>query len=103
MQDIFSTLGTVTEVRILKDRATGLSQGSAFVKFDNHDAAALAQQTISGRVLYNKVRLLRMPCSLAPSICHAACFINHSLQCSLSTVQTLWRLQPACQWRLLPC
>lgn len=56
LQDIFSTLGVVSEVRIVKDRATGNSAGSAFVKFEDHQAAAMALQTINGRVLYNKVR-----------------------------------------------
>ncbi|BDA42390.1 Oligouridylate-binding protein 1 [Coccomyxa sp. Obi] len=54
LQDIFSTLGAVSEVRIVKDRATGNSAGSAFVKFEDHQAAAIALKTINGRVLYNK-------------------------------------------------
>ncbi len=66
-QDIFSTLGTVSEVRILKDRGTGLSQGSAFVKFEDHQAAALALQTINGRVLYNKVWPLHAATDHTPS------------------------------------
>ena len=57
VQDIFSTLGKVSEVRLFKDSASGISQGSAFVKFQDQQAAALAVQTISGRVLCDKVRL----------------------------------------------
>ena len=57
LQDIFSTLGTVTEVCIVRDPATCLSQGSAYITFDSHEAAALAQQTLNGHMLCNKVSL----------------------------------------------
>ena len=70
-QDIFSTLGTVTEVRILKDKASGISQGSAFVKFQDHQAAALAIQNINGRVLYSKVAsVVVWPMTCSSSICN---------------------------------
>lgn len=55
LQDIFSTLGTVTEVRIVKDKATGGSAGSAFVHFADHNAAEAALNAINGRALYNQV------------------------------------------------
>ena len=67
VQDIFSTLGAVSEVRIVKDRATGNSAGSAFVKFEDHQAAAIALKTINGRVLYNKVRGLSTAILMVPS------------------------------------
>lgn len=67
LQDIFSTLGAVSEVRIVKDRATGNSAGSAFVKFEDHQAAAIALKTINGRILYNKVRGLSSAILMGPS------------------------------------
>ena len=56
LQDLFSTAGTVTDVKLVKDKATGQSAGSAFVKFEEHHAAAVALQTINGQCVYGKVR-----------------------------------------------
>ncbi len=36
LQDLFSTLGAVSEVKIIKDKATGMSAGYGFVKFLDH-------------------------------------------------------------------
>ncbi len=77
-QDIFSTLGTVSEVRIVKDRATGNSAGSAFVKFEDHQAAAIALKTINGRILYNKVRGLCICCCCAMRTIPSATWIHES-------------------------
>ena len=55
-QDLFSTAGAITDVKLVKDKATGQSAGSAFVKFDDHHAAATALQTINGHCVYGKVR-----------------------------------------------
>ena len=57
LQDLFSTAGTVTDVKLVKDKATGQSAGSAFVKFEEHHAAAVALQTINGQSVYGKVRM----------------------------------------------
>lgn len=56
LQEIFSTLGPVLEVKVIKDKVTGLSAGYGFVKFLDHRVADLALQTINGRVLYGQVR-----------------------------------------------
>ena len=58
LQEIFSTLGPVLEVKVIKDKVTGLSAGYGFVKFLDHRVADLALQTINGRVLYGQVRQL---------------------------------------------
>lgn len=47
----------VTDVKLVKDKATGQSAGSAFIKYSDHAAAALALQTINGHCIYGKVGL----------------------------------------------
>ena len=56
LQEIFSTLGPVLEVKVIKDKVTGMSAGYGFIKFLDHRVADLALQTINGRVLYGQVR-----------------------------------------------
>ena len=56
LQEIFSTLGPVLEVKVIKDKVTGMSAGYGFVKFLDHRVADLALQTINGRVLYGQAR-----------------------------------------------
>ena len=56
LQEIFSTLGNVAEVKVIKDKVTGMSAGYGFVKFSDHRAADLAMASINGRVLYGQVR-----------------------------------------------
>lgn len=59
LQEIFSTLGPVLEVKVIKDKVTGMSAGYGFVKFLDHRVADLALQTINGRVLYGQVTAAR--------------------------------------------
>ncbi|KAK9845716.1 hypothetical protein WJX81_000399 [Elliptochloris bilobata] len=54
LQDLFGTVGAVTDVKLVKDKASGQSAGSAFVKYDDHRAAAIALQTINGHCIYGK-------------------------------------------------
>lgn len=54
LQEIFATLGPVAEVKVIKDKVTGMSAGYGFVKFLDHRAADLALQSINGRVLYGQ-------------------------------------------------
>ena len=57
LQEIFATLGPVAEVKVIKDKVTGMSAGYGFIKFLDHRAADLALQSINGRVLYGQVSL----------------------------------------------
>lgn len=54
-QEIFSTLGQVGEIKIIKDKLTGLSAGYGFVQFLDHRAAEMALQSLNGRVLHGQV------------------------------------------------
>ncbi len=36
LQDLFSSMGSVSEVKVIKDKATGMSAGYGFVKFLDH-------------------------------------------------------------------
>ncbi|KAK9813604.1 hypothetical protein WJX73_010245 [Symbiochloris irregularis] len=54
LQEIFATLGPVAEVKVIKDKVTGMSAGYGFIKFLDHRAADLALQSINGRVLYGQ-------------------------------------------------
>ena len=40
LSEIFSTLGRVAECKIIKDKATGLSAGYGFVRFEDHRSVA---------------------------------------------------------------
>lgn len=52
--DIFSTLGPVKEVKIIKDKLTGLSACYGFVEYVDPRCAELALTSIGGRVLYGQ-------------------------------------------------
>ncbi|KAK9904873.1 hypothetical protein WJX75_004369 [Coccomyxa subellipsoidea] len=54
LQEIFSTLGQVGEIKIIKDKLTGLSAGYGFVQFLDHRAAEMALQSLNGRVLHGQ-------------------------------------------------
>lgn len=54
LQEIFTTLGSVVEVKVIKDRVTGMSAGYGFVTFTDHRVADLALQCFNGRVLYGQ-------------------------------------------------
>lgn len=54
LQDIFATLGQVKEVKIIKDKVTGLSAGYGFVEYVDPRCAELALNSIHGRVLYGQ-------------------------------------------------
>ncbi|KAK9829495.1 hypothetical protein WJX72_006199 [[Myrmecia] bisecta] len=54
LQEIFSTLGPLAEVKVIKDRATNLNAGYGFVKYLDQRCAELALQNINGRVLYGQ-------------------------------------------------
>jgi cold-inducible RNA-binding protein len=56
IQDLFSSFGTVTEVNLIMDRATGRSRGFAFVTMSTPEAAQAAVEgagakTLKGRSL----------------------------------------------------
>jgi cold-inducible RNA-binding protein len=56
IEQLFSTLGTVESVRLVRDHATGRSRGFAFVEMANDDQGraacqALDQQELDGRRL----------------------------------------------------
>ena len=36
LQELFSSMGSVSEVKVIKDKATGMSAGYGFVKFSDH-------------------------------------------------------------------
>ena len=50
-QEIFSSLGEVKEIRIIKDKLTGLSAGYGFVRYLHPPVADLARQVLNGAVL----------------------------------------------------
>lgn len=47
----FSSIGTVTEAKVILDRDTGRSRGFGFVTFDNADAAQAAIEQMDGAFL----------------------------------------------------
>ena len=57
MQEVFSALGEIKEIRIIKDRLTGLSAGYGFVRYLHPPVAELARQVLNGAVLCGLVCL----------------------------------------------
>ena len=51
LQDLFAQHGTVTEVNLMLDRATGRSRGFAFVTMATDEAAQAAVGALNGREL----------------------------------------------------
>ena len=49
LQDLFAQAGSVTNVSLMLDRATGRSRGFAFVEFANPDDAAKAVEKLHGQ------------------------------------------------------
>ena len=61
LQEIFSTLGPVGEIKIIKDKLTGLSAGYGFVQYLDPRAAEMALQSLNGRVLHGQVWPAKYP------------------------------------------
>ena len=51
MQEVFSSFGKIKEMRIIKDRLTGLSAGYGFVRYLVPPVAELARQVLNGASL----------------------------------------------------
>jgi cold-inducible RNA-binding protein len=49
LQDLFAQYGTVTEVNLMLDRASGRSRGFAFVTLETPEAAEAAIQALNGK------------------------------------------------------
>jgi cold-inducible RNA-binding protein len=49
LQDLFAQYGTVNEVNLMLDRATGRSRGFAFVTMDSKEAADAASEALNGK------------------------------------------------------
>lgn len=54
LSDIFCTLGPVREVKVIKDKVTGLSAGYGFVEYVDPRSAELALSSLNGRLLYGQ-------------------------------------------------
>ena len=58
-QEIFGTLGPVGEIKIIKDKLTGISAGYGFVQYLDPRAAEMALQSLNGRILHGQVSRTR--------------------------------------------
>ena len=65
MQEIFSSLGKIKEIRIIKDRLTGLSAGYGFVRYLHPPVAELARQVLNGATLCGLVCCPSHVCPMA--------------------------------------
>lgn len=54
LRALFSTVGTVTSVAIIKDRETGRSKGFAFVEMSSQSEAEQAIKTLDGNTVNNR-------------------------------------------------
>jgi RNA recognition motif-containing protein len=56
LQEIFSGMGPVSEVKIIKDKASGQSSGYGFVKFFSQEHANNALHKLNGQSIFGQVR-----------------------------------------------
>lgn len=54
LQEIFCQLGQVVDVKVIRDKATGVSLGYGFVKFFNQEHAQAALHALNGRTIYGQ-------------------------------------------------
>ncbi|XP_037075691.1 LOW QUALITY PROTEIN: RNA-binding protein 45-like [Pollicipes pollicipes] len=59
-RECFSKYGTVSEVWVVKDRATGEPKGVTYIKFSKTSEAALAMEEMNGRCIGNHPRPLKV-------------------------------------------
>ncbi len=53
---IFSPYGTISELKLMKDKASGLNTGQAFVRYDIVDAAANAVQAMNNYIFPGTIK-----------------------------------------------
>ncbi|PSC75397.1 oligouridylate-binding 1-like [Micractinium conductrix] len=54
LQDVFAGLGGITELKVIKDKATGVSAGYGFAKFTDSTSAQLALDKVNKNVLFGQ-------------------------------------------------
>jgi len=54
LKEIFEEYGSVSDVKIIKDKFTGKSKGFGFIVMDNNSAAKKAIQELGGATLENR-------------------------------------------------
>ena len=67
MQEVFSSLGEIKEIRIVKDRLPGLSAGYGFVRYLHPSVSELARQVLNSAILCGLVCCLALVCLMALS------------------------------------
>jgi len=54
LKDLFGEFGSVTEINLITDRATGRSRGFGFVEFSSGDEADKAINSLNGKMLQDR-------------------------------------------------
>lgn len=69
--NLFAATGTVTSVKIIRSKATNVSEGYGFIEFNSHEAAS--------QVLFEKLPLVVFACNLLfePCITSIPCLMCH--------------------------
>lgn len=58
VRELFSTYGSVEEVKVIMDRFSGRSRGFAFVKMDTSDSAGKAKEALNGQPFQGKALVI---------------------------------------------
>ena len=58
VRELFSTFGTVEDVKIVMDRFSGRSRGFAFVRMDSSDSAGKAKDALNGQPFQGKALVI---------------------------------------------
>ena len=62
MHSYFSQFGTVTRVRLARDKITGKSKNFAYIEFEHESVAKLVAESMNGYILYRKI----LKCNVIP-------------------------------------
>jgi len=54
LKDLFGEFGSVTEIHLITDRATGKSRGFGFVEFSSSDEASKAASSLNGKTFQGR-------------------------------------------------
>jgi cold-inducible RNA-binding protein len=58
VRELFSSFGTVEDVKIVMDRFSGRSRGFAFVRMDSSDSAGKAKEALNGQPFQGKALVI---------------------------------------------
>eukprot|EP00898_Chlorokybus_atmophyticus_P000020 jgi/Chlat1/1018/Chrsp109S01462 len=72
MKGFFSQFGTVTRLRLSRNKKTAKSKGYAFVEFDSPAVAAIATGAMDNYLMFGQMLQCKLVCRCEPEVCAAS-------------------------------